>query len=77
MNSSAVSNEPTVRDGDAMGVAGEIGEHRFGSGEGRLSIDEPVLPLEGREMRGEGLAALQVLDLAKERQPACRVRSSF
>ena len=24
------SNEATVRDGDAMGVAGEIGEHRFG-----------------------------------------------
>ena len=23
-------SEPAVRDGDAMGVAGEIGEHRFG-----------------------------------------------
>src|SRR5215472_16905290 len=46
------SNEPTVRDGDAMGVAGEIGEHRFGSGEGRLGVDEPLLPLEGHEMRG-------------------------
>ena len=30
------SNEPAVRDGDAMSVAGEIGKHRFRSGEGRL-----------------------------------------
>src|SRR5438270_4568617 len=29
--------------------------------------------LERREMRGEGLAPAQALDLAKERQPACRV----
>jgi len=31
------SNETTVRDGDAMGVAGEIGEHCFRPGEGRPS----------------------------------------
>src|SRR3954454_7331910 len=67
------SNEPTVRDGDAMSVAGEIGKHRFRPGEGRLGVDEPLLALERREMRGEGLAPTQTLDLAKERQPARRV----
>src|SRR5438477_43970 len=51
------SNEPAVRDGDAMGVAGEIGKHCLWSGEGRLGIDEPFLALERREMRGEGVAA--------------------
>src|SRR6516162_1540384 len=67
------SNEPAVRDGDAMSVAGEIGKHRFWPGEGRLAVDEPALSLERREMRGEGLATTQALDLAKERQPARRV----
>src|SRR5215469_14363096 len=50
------NNEPAVRDGDAVGVAGEIGKHGLWPGEGRLSVDEPVLSLERREMRGEGLA---------------------
>src|SRR5215813_12013516 len=67
------SNEASVRDGDAMGVAGEIGEHCFWPGEGRLGVDKPFLALEWCEMCGEGLATMQVVDLAKEREPACRV----
>src|SRR5215470_16224020 len=67
------SNEPAVCDGDAMGVAGEIGKHCLWPGEGRLGVDEPILSLERREMRGEGLTPTQVLDLAKECQSACRV----
>ena len=65
-------NEPAVRDGDAMGIAGEIGQHGLRAGEGWLGVDEPVLALERREMRGEGLTATQALDLAKEcRAAAC------
>src|SRR5262249_62180362 len=64
------SNEPAVCDGDAMGVAGEIGKHCLWPGEGRLvwpgegrlGVDEPILSLERREMRGEGLTPTQVLD---------------
>ena len=56
-----------------MGVAGEIGKHRFRPGEGRLGVNEPFLALERREMRGEGLGATQALDRAEEGQPACRV----
>src|SRR6516164_11474385 len=66
-------NEATVRDGDTMGVAGAIGKYRLRPGEGRLGVDEPLLPLERCEMSGEGLRAPQVLDLDKEREPACRV----
>ena len=33
--------QPPVRDGDAVGVAREIGEHRFRAGEGRLGVDHP------------------------------------
>jgi len=42
-------------------------------GEERLGVDEPVLALERREMRGEGLAPTQAGDLAEERQPPRRV----
>src|SRR5437588_7405518 len=63
-------NEPAVRDGDAMGVAGEIGKHRFRPGKGWLGVDEPVLSLERCEMSGEGLVTTQTLDVAKECQPA-------
>ena len=54
-------DEATVRDGDAMGVAGEIGKHCFWPGEGRLGVDEPSLPLERCETCGEGLAAMRLL----------------
>src|SRR6516225_4288685 len=64
------ADQPAVRDGDAVGAAGEIGEHCLGSGKGRLGVNEPLLRPEWREVRGEGLAATQALDLAKERQPA-------
>src|ERR1051325_776929 len=37
------ADQPAVRDGDPVGVAGEIGEHRLRPGEGRLGVDEPVL----------------------------------
>src|ERR1700758_2980501 len=35
------SNEATVGDGDAVCVAGEVGEHCFWPGEGRLGVDKP------------------------------------
>ena len=56
-----------------MGIASEIGKHCFWAGEGRLGVDEPVFFAERREMRSEGLTTPQALDLAKERQSACRV----
>src|ERR1700758_3226496 len=64
------SKETTVRAGDGMGVAGEIGQHRLRPGERRLAVDEPFLPLERYQMCGKDLAAMQALDLAKEREPA-------
>src|SRR6516162_116235 len=63
-------NEASVRDGDTVCVAGEVGEYRLRPGEGRLGVDEPVLPLEWCEICVEGLAATQTVDLAKEREPA-------
>ena len=54
-------------------VAGEIGEHRFWPGEGRLDVDKPVLAHKRCEVGDEGFAATQPLDLTKERQPSRRV----
>ena len=65
--------QPAVRNGDAVSVAGEIGEHRLGPGEGWFGVDEPVLPPQRREVSGEGLRISQAVEIAKERQPACRV----
>src|ERR1044071_619974 len=59
------SDEATVRDGDAVGVAGEIGEYRLGPGEGRLGIDEPVLPPPWCEVGLEGSAGPQGPHLAQ------------
>src|SRR5207237_7320157 len=64
------ADQPAIRDGDAVCVAGEIGEHRLRRSEGRLGVDEPSLPLEWREVRGEGLSVTQAVEFAEERQPA-------
>ena len=37
------ADEPPVRDGNAVRVAREIGQHRLRPGEGRLGIDHPAL----------------------------------
>ena len=35
-------DEAAVGDGDAVGVARQVGEHRLGSGEGPLGVDDPL-----------------------------------
>lgn len=44
------ADEAAVRDGDPVGVAGQIGEHRFRSGEGRFSVDDPAFAADRLEM---------------------------
>ena len=34
-------NETAVGDGDTVGVAGQIGQHRLGAAEGALGVDDP------------------------------------
>ena len=55
------------------GLTSEIGEHRIGPGEGRLGIDEPVLPSQRRQARGEGCSVAQAIEVAEEGQPTRRV----
>ena len=37
------SDEPGVRDGDAMGVGAEIAQHMFRAAKGRLGVNDPVV----------------------------------
>ena len=37
------SDQPGVRDGDAMRVGAEIAQHMFRSAEGPLGVDDPVV----------------------------------
>src|SRR5216683_3544949 len=73
------ADQAAVRDGDAVGVAGEIGEHRLGPGalrqalRRRLGVEEPFLPPERGKMCGKGLPATQAIELAEERQRTRRV----
>jgi hypothetical protein len=49
-----------------VGVAGEIGQHRLGPGEGRLAVDEPPpappraqMPHEGTPLGETGIGAVE------------------
>jgi len=55
------AEQAAVRDRNAVGVAGEIGEHRLGAGEGRLGVDEPVFLSEWCEECGKGFPATQAV----------------
>ena len=49
-------NEAAVRDGDPVGVTGQIAQHLFRSGERRLAIDDPFdAPQRGDEALERGL----------------------
>ena len=65
--------QPPIRDRDAMGIAGQIGEHRRGSGEGALGIDHPFASTQWREPLGEPLRVGERRVLAEELQSASAV----
>jgi hypothetical protein len=53
------SHEAMVRDGYAMGIAGEIAEHMMGTAERGLGVDDPVLTEQGTQ---EGVESLFVFE---------------
>jgi len=48
------TEESSVGNSDAMGIAGQVLQHVFGSAEGRLGIDHPLFSAQGMEQRVEG-----------------------
>src|SRR3954449_7244271 len=63
-------DQPTVRDGDAVGIATEIGQDRRGTGKGALGIDHPLRTPQFAEAAGEDWCGGETGQRAKERQSA-------
>ena len=60
------ADEAMVRDRDTVGVAGEIVENVFGTTEGRLGVDDPVLGKELSEEMLEAFGCSEFLERAVE-----------
>ena len=60
------ADEPTVGDGDPMGIAGEVVEHRVWSGEGFLGVDCKVGFVEGLEIDMESAPVSKRLMIIEE-----------
>jgi hypothetical protein len=58
--------QPAVGDGDAMGVAAEIGQHLFGASERWLGVDHPVEALEFAQATCEGLRFGKIGEIGEE-----------
>ena len=66
-------DQAAVRDGDTVGIARQIGEHRLGAGERAFGIDEPAGLSERGEERGECFGSGEMRMGAKELQLARRM----
>lgn len=64
------ADQPGVGDGDAMGVAAEVGEHLFRPAERWLGVDDPFEATDFGEHAGEGIRLCQMGEIAEEAQPA-------
>src|SRR6266568_5056889 len=63
-------DEPAVRDGDAVGVERKIGQHRLGTAERSLAVDDPFELAQRCEIGGEGAALVEVGVIGEELQAA-------
>jgi hypothetical protein len=68
--------DAAVGDGDAMGVAAEIGENLRGSAEGLLGVDDPIEATHGSQMCGERGGISQIGETAEESE-AVRVEGGL
>ena len=59
-------DQPAVGDGDAVGVARQIGQHRLGSAERALGVDDPFGLAQRRQIRREGLRVGEMGVIAEE-----------
>jgi hypothetical protein len=60
--------QPAVSDGDAMGVAAEIGQHLFGASKRCLGVDYPVEALEFAQATCGGLRFGKIGEIGEEPQ---------
>jgi hypothetical protein len=63
--------DAAVGDGDAMGVAAEIGENLRGSAERLLGVDDPVEATHGGQISGERGGIGQIGEIAEKTEILC------
>src|ERR1700686_2467484 len=63
-------DQAAVGDGDAVGVARQIGEHRLRPAEWTLSVDHPFDFAQRRQISGERLRVVEISVVAEELQTA-------
>jgi hypothetical protein len=69
-------DQPRIRDGDAMGVAREVGEDGLRSGERPLRVDHPFAATQRRERGVEGALVGEQDEVAKEDEAIGLVQGS-
>ena len=62
-------DQAAVRDRNPVGVAGQVGKHRLRPGEGRLGVDDPLLPSDGSKVAQEGASFGEVRHGPEEGEP--------
>ena len=62
----AESNQPMIRDGNAVGVCAQIAQCVFGAAEGALGVDDPVLMEQSPQPLAKGARVGQMLDGSAE-----------
>jgi len=67
-------NQPAVRDGDPVGIAGQVGEDGLRPGERALAVDEPLRLPQRCEKGGKGAVIGERRVAGEEDEPALRVR---
>ena len=71
-------DEAAVRDGDPVGVAGQIGEHCFGPANGALAVDDPLdAPQRGEEALERGLVGEPGVRVEEVNRPASCASASI
>ncbi len=61
--------QPAVRDGDAVSVSRQIGEHRLRPGQGRLAVHHPPLLTERQQVTEKARRSLKADVVTEELEP--------
>ena len=73
----AAGKQAAVGDGDAVGIARQIGQHGLGAAEGAFAVDHPFDPARRRQIFREGIAVREVCVRARLSGFPCKGRFRY
>ena len=68
------ADQAMVGDGDAVGVAGQVGQHLFGSAKWWFGVDDPIDLAQGSQPFAEGAGICQFGEVTEEPQLSCAMQ---